>query len=244
MIQVKSFTKKYGNHIAVQDVSFQVLPGQVTGLLGPNGAGKTTILKGICTLHYATQGTIYVQGLDVAKDPVKVRQIIGYVSEQPALISSFTTEEFLNYAASIRFSKTMESVFDAVQKVSVQCDLQPVMKTKISNLSKGYRQRLSFAQSLLHNPSVLILDEPVSGLDPAQIRQMRSLIKELAKDHTVLLSTHLMQEVEALCSTVHIISDGRLVASGTAQQITTQEKCNTFEDAFLKLTSGFSMGGG
>ena len=241
MIEVDSFTKIYGmkksGGKAVDGVSFVARPGVITGLLGPNGAGKTTILKAICALHYPTEGAVRVMGRDVESFPVEVRSLVGYVSEQPALIGSLTTKEFLHYAGELRFAGRAGAVVaDAVERVVEECQLQEVFHKPISHLSKGYRQRLSFAQALLHNPPVLVLDEPVSGLDPAQIRQMRDMIKRLGSEKTILLSTHLMQEVEALCQQVHIISRGRLVASGSAQEIATATGTKSFEDAFLKLT--------
>ena len=241
MIEVDSFTKIYGmkksGGKAVDGVSFVACPGVITGLLGPNGAGKTTILKAICALHYPTEGAVRVMGRDVENFPVEVRSLVGYVSEQPALIGSLTTKEFLHYAGELRFAGRAGAVVaDAVERVVEECQLQEVFHKPISHLSKGYRQRLSFAQALLHNPPVLVLDEPVSGLDPAQIRQMRDMIKRLGSKKTILLSTHLMQEVEALCQQVHIISRGRLVASGSAQEIAAATGTKSFEDAFLKLT--------
>ena len=259
MIEVDSFTKIYGtkktSSKAVDGVSFVAQPGVITGLLGPNGAGKTTILKAICALHYPTEGAVRVMGRDVESFPVEVRSLVGYVSEQPALIGSLTAKDFLQYAGELRFagragvqvagaegqavsqeSLSQESLSQAVERVVEECQLQEVLHKPISHLSKGYRQRLSFAQALLHNPPVLVLDEPVSGLDPAQIRQMRDMIKRLSREKTILLSTHLMQEVEALCQQVHIISRGRLVASGSAQEITATTGTKSFEDAFLKLT--------
>lgn len=257
MIEVDSFTKIYGmkkaDSKAVDGVSFVARPGVITGLLGPNGAGKTTILKAICALHYPTQGAVRVMGRDVESFPVEVRSLVGYVSEQPALIGSLTAKDFLQYAGELRFAgragvqvagvedqavseAAWESLSQAVERVVEECQLQEVLHKPISHLSKGYRQRLSFAQALLHNPPVLVLDEPVSGLDPAQIRQMRDMIKRLGREKTILLSTHLMQEVEALCQQVHIISRGRLVASGSAQEIAASSGTGSFEDAFLKLT--------
>ena len=241
MIEVDSFTKIYGmkksGGKAVDGVSFVARPGVITGLLGPNVAGKTTILKAICALHYPTEGAVRVMGRDVESFPVEVRSLVGYVSEQPALIGSLTTKEFLHYAGELRFAGRAGAVVaDAVERVVEECQLQEVFHKPISHLSKGYRQRLSFAQALLHNPPVLVLDEPVSGLDPAQIRQMRDMIKRLGSEKTILLSTHLMQEVEALCQQVHIISRGRLVASGSAQEIAAATGTKSFEDAFLKLT--------
>lgn len=257
MIEVDSLTKVYGSRskvLAVDSVSLVVRPGVVTGLLGPNGAGKTTILKAICGLHYPTSGSLRVMGLDVEEFPVAVRSLVGYVSEQPALIASLSVRDFLQYAYRIRFAAGLhresataermeqaacsETMKQALERVVAECRLEEVFFRPIGQLSKGFRQRLSFAQALLHNPPVLVLDEPVSGLDPAQIRQMRDMIQRLGRQRTVLLSTHLMQEVEALCQQVHIISGGRLVASGTAQDITQSVGTSTFEDAFLRLTAG------
>lgn len=250
--------KKTGGK-AVDGVSFVARPGVITGLLGPNGAGKTTILKAICALHYPTEGAVRVMGRDVESFPVEVRSLVGYVSEQPALIGSLTAKDFLQYAAELRFaarggeiasgageqplskdfsreSLSQESLVQALDRVVEECQLKEELHKPIRHLSKGYRQRLSFAQALLHNPPVLVLDEPVSGLDPAQIRQMRDMIQRLGRERTILLSTHLMQEVEALCQEVHIISRGHLVASGSAQEITVSTGTRSFEDAFLKLT--------
>lgn len=184
MIEVDSFTKIYGmkrtDSKAVDGVSFVARPGVITGLLGPNGAGKTTILKAICALHYPTQGAVRVMGRDVESFSVEVRSLVGYVSEQPALIGSLTAKDFLQYAGELRFAgrasmltagveeqavseASWESLSQAVERVVEECELQEVLHKPISHLSKGYRQRLSFAQALLHNPPVLVLDEPVSG---------------------------------------------------------------------------------
>lgn len=246
MIQVEDFTKRYGNHTAVCSVTFAAESGHVTGLLGTNGAGKTTILKAVCGIHYATTGRVLVQGLDVAQNPIQAKELVGYVSENPSLIDGFSVKNFLIYAAKIRIASIGQNnlsgdINEVVDRVCNQCSLEGVMSKKINELSKGFRQRLSFAQALLHNPPVLVLDEPVSGLDPAQIHHIRSLIRQLAKQKTILLSTHLMQEVEALCDTVHVLSKGKLVASGSIEDITKQTGLSSFEDAFLCL-SGKNMG--
>lgn len=246
MIQVEDFTKRYGNHTAVCSVTFAAESGHVTGLLGTNGAGKTTILKAVCGIHYATTGRVLVQGLDVAQNPIQAKELVGYVSENPSLIDGFSVKNFLIYAAKIRIASIGQNnlfgdINEVVDRVCKQCALEGVMNKKINELSKGFRQRLSFAQALLHNPPVLVLDEPVSGLDPAQIHHIRSLIRQLAKQKTILLSTHLMQEVEALCDTVHVLSKGKLVASGSIEDITKQTGLSSFEDAFLCL-SGKNMG--
>ncbi len=245
MIEVDSLTKVYGSpsrgFVAVDSVSLVARPGVITGLLGPNGAGKTTILKAVCGLHYPTSGTVRVMGLDVEESPVEVRRLVGYVSEQPALIAGLTVREFLRYACRLRLAGGSGDGADdvgAVDRVVAECGLEAALSRPIAQLSKGYRQRLSLAQALLHDPPVLVLDEPVSGLDPAQIRQMRSLIKDLGLRKTIFLSTHLMQEVEALCQQVHVISGGRLVASGTASGIAESVGTRSFEDAFMTLTAG------
>lgn len=266
MIEVDSLTKVYGSLLfgkknkvpAVDSVSLVARPGIVTGLLGPNGAGKTTILKAICGLHYPTSGSVRVMGLDVEEFPVEVRSLVGYVSEQPALIASLSVRDFLQYACRLRFAAGLpqeaacsknikqatchETIGQVLDRVVAECSLEEVFFRPIGQLSKGYRQRLSFAQALLHNPPVLVLDEPVSGLDPAQIKQMRDMIKKLVRQRTILLSTHLMQEVEALCHQVYVMSGGRMVASGTVQSIAQAAGTATFEDAFLKLTAGGGAG--
>jgi ABC-2 type transport system ATP-binding protein len=245
MIQLEGFGKTYGFTTsaapAVRDVSFTALQGAVTGLLGQNGAGKTTVLKAVCAIHYPSEGKVIVGGFDTQTDPVAVRKITGYVPEQPALYPGFTALEFLRHIAALRLSAlgvpTVEHKVQ-VDRVIAQCAIHGDMLHKpVGALSKGYRQRLTLAQALVHDPQILALDEPTSGLDPVQIHQMRELIAALAKDKTVLLSTHLMQEAEALCSVMYIMHQGGLALSGTKQELLQKTRASSLEDAFLKACS-------
>ncbi len=244
MIRLQNFTKIYGKgkHSikAVQNMSFEVKQGSVTALLGPNGAGKTTLIKAICALHYATEGHVLISEnnidyIDAAEDPVHVKELVGYVPEIPILNEHVTVYEYLSSKCSL-YNFTKEKTYSILQKLIKKYALEDVIPQKISSLSKGYRQRLSFAGALINDPPVLVLDEPSSGLDPVQIIQIRKCIKELSSKKTILLSTHLMQEVNALCKNVLIISHGKLKASGTAAEIAATENCKNLEAAFLKIT--------
>jgi ABC-2 type transport system ATP-binding protein len=238
MIRLENFGKNYGTVTAVHGVTLTARKGEITGLLGQNGAGKTTILKAVCAIHYPSEGAVWVEDYLTTEDPVKVRMITGYVSEQPALYPDFTALEFLRHSAAIRLTalgipKTEHNA--RVERVSELCALDGDMLDKrVSALSTGYRQRLALSSALIHDPEILVLDEPTSGLDPVQIHQMRVLILSLSRDKTVLLSTHLMQEVEALCSMIHIIHNGTLALSGTKAELMQQTGTATLEEAFLK----------
>lgn len=242
MIQLEHFCKTYKSFFftkeAVKDVSFKAEKNSITGLIGPNGAGKTTIIKAICGLHLPTSGNVFVYDKDgnsfsTEEQETQVKKLIGYVSEKPVLYKNFTVYEYLNLMAELWQIKDKEK---AIKSVAKECFLQDVMTQKISSLSKGYCQRLSFASALIHNPQVLVLDEPSSGLDPAQIIEMRSLILKMAKTKTVLLSTHIMSEAEILCDQAVIINEGKLVASGKVQDIIKNTKAKNLEDAYIRLT--------
>lgn len=238
MIILDSVSKSYGHTSVVRAVSLIAMPGKISGLLGPNGAGKTTILNTICAQFIPDEGTVTVCGKDAAAEPVAVKALIGYVSEQPALYTEYTSAEFLRFVLQLRSiampAIDRKGVFESVVE---QCGLQTVLHKKIRHLSKGYKQRVSFAQALIGDPPVFILDEPVSGLDPAQMYHIRGLITALAeKGKTVLLSTHLMQEAQSLCNMIYILSEGHIAASGTAQAICDQTSSNSLEDAFMYLT--------
>ena len=237
MIELSDFTKSYAkkSHPAVDHVSLVCKKGQITGLLGLNGAGKTTILKAICARHFPTYGTVRVEGYDSFEDTEKVRLVTGFVTENALLPSSYTVHEYLSMRSSM-LEIPESSIAEAVKRVADLCSLDDVLGKKIRSLSKGYKERVNFAQALIHNPPVVVLDEPASGLDPSQIIRMRSLVKSLKKDHTIILSTHLMQEVEALCDEVYILHNGNIVAQGSAASIADDAKCATLEDAFFKLT--------
>ena len=231
MIKIDNFTKKYGKRIAVEDFSILCEKGSITALLGANGAGKTTILKAVCARHFASAGKIEVCGVDAAEDAEKVRLLTGFVEEEPILPKDFLVSEYVSICAKIKMTEP-----DAIEKVKSRCSLSEIWHEKIANLSKGQRERVNFAQALVNDPPVLVLDEPASGLDPAQIVKMRSLVKSIKKNRTIILSTHLMQEVDALCDKICVISHGKNVAFGTASQIILKTNTKNLEEAFFKLS--------
>jgi len=218
MITVENLSKKYGSFEAVKDVSFTVGEEQVLGLLGPNGAGKTTIMKILTGYHLPSQGQVWIDGIAVDEDPVEIKKRIGYLPENVPLYGDMSPEEYLYFAASARLLPKAEKLL-AIDKAIAACGLEGFRKQRIESLSKGYRQRVGLAQAIIHDPPILILDEPSSGLDPNQIIEIRSLIRELGKRKTVILSTHILQEVEAACSRVLILNEGRIAAQGTPEEI-------------------------
>jgi len=217
-IEVKNLSKQYGNVQAVSDVSFSVGDQQVLGFLGPNGAGKTTIMKILTGFHFPSNGTAFVDGISVEEQPLEIKKRIGYLPENVPLYGDLTVDEYLSFAADARFIPIQERPA-AINASLEACGLTNYRSRKIETLSKGYRQRAGLAQAILHDPPILILDEPTTGLDPNQIIEIRSLIKELGKRKTVILSTHILQEVEAICTQVLIINDGRIAAQGSPEEI-------------------------
>jgi ABC-2 type transport system ATP-binding protein len=219
MIQVSSLSKSYGPKVAISDVTFDVKAGEILGFLGPNGAGKTTTMRILTGYIPATSGTVTVAGFDVFSQSLQVRRNIGYLPESVPLYPEMTVESYLNFIAQIRgvSSKVRK---DRVLTVMKQMHVDNVRSTQIGRISKGYRQRVGIAQALVHDPPVLILDEPTVGLDPKQITETRQLIKSLGGNHTVLLSTHILPEVSMTCTRVVIISDGRVVAEDTPDNLT------------------------
>jgi len=218
MIEVKNLTKYYGSVLAVDDISFQIGEGQIVGFLGPNGAGKTTTIRILTCFMPATSGSASIAGLDVFTDSLKVRQKIGYLPETAPFYSEMRVNEYLEFRGQLRgldrSARKRRAGF-----VVERCWLDEVSTRPIGQLSKGYRQRLALADALLHDPGVLILDEPTVGLDPAQIRETRKLIKELGERHTILLSSHILSEIEAICQRTMIIADGKIVAEGSIDQL-------------------------
>jgi ABC-2 type transport system ATP-binding protein len=219
MIEVESLTKRYGRTTAVDGVSFRVEKGEVLGFLGPNGAGKTTTMRILTCYLPPTEGTARVAGYDVFAQPIEVKRRVGYLPETPPLYPDMSVRSYLDFCARIKGVPAKERrtrVGDAVEK----CRVGDVERTLIGKLSKGYRQRVGLAQAILHNPDVLILDEPTAGLDPKQIIETRELIRGLAGTHTVILSTHILPEVSMTCGRVLIINKGRVVAEDTPQNLT------------------------
>lgn len=210
MIEVKNLVKRYGNHIAVNDLSFTVNRGQILGFLGPNGAGKTTTMNIITGYISATEGTVTVNGLDVFEEPEEVKKMIGYLPEFPPLYPDLTVWEYLNFVADIKKVKKAKRK-QMVNEVMEATKITDMRNRLIKHLSKGYKQRVGLAQAIMGYPEVIILDEPTVGLDPKQIIEIRDLIRELSKNHTVILSSHIMQEVSAVCDSVMIIDKGKLI---------------------------------
>jgi len=218
MIEVEGITKRYGSVEAVKELSFSVGEEQVLGFLGPNGAGKTTIMKILTGYHFPSEGTATVAGFSVTDDPVEVKKRIGYLPESVPLYTDMTVDEYLAFMAAARLVPA-EKQAEAREKCIADCGLKTVRSKLVETLSKGFKQRVGLAQAIIHDPPILILDEPTSGLDPNQIIEIRSLIKELGKSKTVILSTHILQEVEAVCSRVLILNEGRIAAQGTPEEI-------------------------
>jgi ABC-2 type transport system ATP-binding protein len=218
MISVHGLCKSFGTTQAVRDVSFEVARGEVVGFLGPNGAGKTTTMRILTCYMPADSGTATVAGFDTYTQSLEVRRRIGYLPESAPLYSDMGVIEYLTFVAGIRgIDKALRR--QRIREMVERCGLEKVVGKDIGELSKGYRQRVGLAQTLIHNPDILILDEPTSGLDPNQIREIRSLIREIGREKTVILSTHILPEVEATCGRVVIIRDGQVVASGTPGQL-------------------------
>ena len=210
MIEVKNLVKRYGDHIAVDDLSFTVEKGQILGFLGPNGAGKSTTMNIITGYISATEGTVTVNGLDIFEEPEKVKQMIGYLPEFPPLYPELTVLEYLNFVADIK-KVDRQSRSQMVKDIMETTKITDVKNRLIKHLSKGYKQRVGLAQAIMGYPELIILDEPTVGLDPKQIIEIRELIRELSNNHTVILSSHIMQEVSAVCDTILIIDKGKRV---------------------------------
>ena len=218
MIKVSGVTKKFPARLAVDDVSFEVGRGEIVGFLGPNGAGKPTTMRMLTGYLPQNSGSIEVAGYDIAKHPQEVRRRIGYLPESCPLYPEMRVDEYLKFRASLKGVK-VSARRSKINEVKEQCGLTEVGKRIIGQLSKGFRQRVGLADSLVHDPDLLVLDEPTVGLDPFQIRQVRELITKLAERHTILLSTHILQEVEAICERILIISAGKIVASDTEENL-------------------------
>ena len=221
MIEVSHLTREYSGRPAVSDLSFTVEDGQVYGLLGPNGAGKSTIMNIITGYLAATSGTVTVDGHPLPEEADAAKACIGYLPETPPLYPEMTVQEYLTFAAELKGVKRAERTAQ-VEKAARRTGLTEVMPRLIRNLSKGYRQRVGIAQALLGRPKVIILDEPTVGLDPAQVIEIRRLIRELGQGHTVIFSSHILSEVQAVCTRVLILSHGHLVAEGTPQELSAQ----------------------
>jgi ABC-2 type transport system ATP-binding protein len=221
MIKVEGLTKRYANHVAVDNISFEVAKGQIVGFLGPNGAGKTTTMRVLTCFLPPTSGSASIGDFDVLEQPMEVKKRIGYLPETPPLYPEMEVGEYLEFVGRLK-GVPKQNLAKRVDEVAEKCSVADVKMKLIGKLSKGYRQRVGLAQAIIHNPDVLILDEPTSGLDPQQIIETRDLIKGLAGDHTIILSTHILPEVEQLCERVIIIAKGKLVATDTVANLTSR----------------------
>ena len=218
MITVKSLTKRYARTVAVDHISFEVQKGQIVGFLGPNGAGKTTTMRILTCFLPPSEGTANVAGFDVLEQPMEVKKRIGYLPESPPLYPEMEVREYLTFVGKLK-GMSGANLAKRVNEVADRCAIADVQSKLIAKLSKGYRQRVGLAQAIIHNPDVLVLDEPTAGLDPKQINETRDLIKSLAGDHTIILSTHILPEVEQTCEQVIIINKGKVVATDSVHNL-------------------------
>lgn len=233
-IKVTNLSKQYDKQKAVDSISFEAGPGKILGFLGPNGAGKSTTMKMLAGYLKPTSGTAELGGVDVALQPLAVKGILGYLPENTPLYTDMYVREFLHFVAS---TYGLKDIPKKVEIAIAQVGLEAEQHKKINMLSKGYKQRVGLAQAIIHDPQVLILDEPTSGLDPNQLADIRELIKELGKKRTVILSTHIMQEVEAICEQVIVINKGVIVANASLADLKSQHSSASLEDIFRKLTA-------
>jgi ABC-2 type transport system ATP-binding protein len=237
MIEVKGLVKTYGSKRAVDGVSFSVKRGDILGFLGPNGAGKSTTMKMISGFLRPDAGTATVDGVDVTKDPVAVKNKLGYLPESAPAYPEMTVEEFLGFIAEVRGFRANGARTTQVERAIGLTHLAPVRRQTIETLSKGFKQRVGFAQALLHDPPALVLDEPTDGLDPNQKNEVRSLIKNMAAAKAVILSTHILEEVEAICTRVIIISRGKVVADESPAQLQARRPGARLDEIFRSLTA-------
>ncbi len=226
MIEVKNLTKKFGRTVAVNDISFSIQKGEIIGLLGPNGAGKTTTMRILTGFLSSDSGSIKIDNIDIEKNPIEAQKKIGYLPENNPLYKNMQVAEFLDLAVQLHQvspNKKKEALDFAIKAVGIE----KVYYTPINELSKGYKQRVGIAAALIHRPEIIILDEPTEGLDPNQRAEIRQLIKDLSKEHTIIMSTHVMQEASAVCSRMLIINKGKIIADGTPEQLSrlSQKEC-------------------
>ncbi len=236
MIDVQGLVKHYGPIRAVDGVSFKVTRGDILGFLGPNGAGKSTTMKVITGFLRPTAGRAVVGGYDVSVDPVAVKRMVGYLPENAPAYPEMTVDEYLGFIAEVRGYRKEAEARPRIERVVDLCHLAPVRRQSIETLSKGFKQRVGFAQALLHDPPVLVLDEPTDGLDPNQKHEVRNLIKGMAAEKTIILSTHILEEVEAICTRIIIITRGRVVVDATPDELRTRHDGARLDEIFRNLT--------
>lgn len=242
MIEVKELTKYYGEHLAVDHLTFSVGEGEILGFLGPNGAGKSTTMNMITGYLSASSGQIRINGTDLYEDPLEAKRNIGYLPELPPLYMDMTVDEYLKFMFRLKKASGMEKREAHIADICERVKLSDVRGRLIRHLSKGYRQRVGIAQAMIGDPKILILDEPTVGLDPNQIMEIRTLIRHLGKEHTVILSSHILQEIQAVCSRILILCEGRLAVDDTKENLTWQNGRETsLEEIFFRLTMGGSL---
>lgn len=234
MIEVKNVSKKYGKFYAVRSINFSIKEGEIVGFLGRNGAGKSTTMNMITGFIEPTEGTIIVNGYDVDRKPKKVKELIGYMPEGTPLYSDLTVKEFVKYMAELKLVPKKERK-SAIEKAITETGLEKVQNKLTKNLSRGYKQRVSLAGAIVGDPKILILDEPTVGLDPAQVIEIRELIKSFRKNHTVILSSHILSEVVQICEKVIVIDKGEIVAVDTPENLEKITGTSNLEEAFMKL---------
>ena len=234
LISVNDPSRFYGQKCAIENVSFDAHRGEILGLLGPNGAGKSTTMQIICGVIAASNGSVNISGHDIQDSPKYAKQNIGFLPEQLPLYNDLNVNEYLYYAAKLRGIEKA-NLKDVVTSTKKRCGLENTGSRLIQNLSKGYKQRVGIAQAIIHAPSIIILDEPTSGLDPKQILEIRKLMRELSKNHSIILSTHILSEVEAVCDRVLIINEGNIVLDRYLKELLTNK--NSLESIFMQLTS-------
>ena len=237
MVFVDNIVKDYGDLRAVDGVSFEVKKGDILGFLGPNGAGKSTTMKMIAGYLSPTAGTASVAGFDVQKDPMEAKRRIGYLPESSPAYPEMTVAEFLTYVAETRGYRTQDEIHNRLSNVIIKCHLQTVQNQAIETLSKGYRQRVGVAQAILHDPPVLILDEPTDGLDPNQKHEVRNLIKTMAEEKAIILSTHILEEVEAICNRIIVIDQGKVRVNETPERFKTRLPGSSIDEIFREITN-------
>ena len=237
MIKINNLRKKFGHLTAVEDISFQVQAGEVLGFLGPNGAGKSTTMKMITGFLAPTSGSIEVSGFNVNDKPIEVKKRIGYLPEGAPSYGEMTPAQYLEFIAQVR-QLSGQNKIDRYKEVVQRLHLDKVLNQSIDTLSKGFKRRVGLAQAILHDPEVLILDEPTDGLDPNQKFEVRELIKSIAPDKVIIISTHILSEVDAICSRAIIIADGKILADDTPEGLRNKSSCDKMDDIFREITSG------
>lgn len=238
LIEVKSLDKKFGTIHAVKDLSFSVKRGEVLGFLGPNGAGKSTTMKMITGFLEPTSGTVSVCGYDILEEPIKVKEKIGYLPEGAPSYGEMTVKNFLDFIAEIRGMKGQEKQ-NRVDEIIKKINLEAVRNQTIDTLSKGFKRRVGVAHVLMHDPEVLVMDEPTDGLDPNQKHEVRSLIKEMAEHKAIVISTHILEEVDAICTRAIIIASGQLLFDGTPAELLAKSDSGRMDDVFRDITTEF-----